>query len=266
MITTDFAPGSPCWLDLGTPDVPAAASFYGAVLGWDYESMGEGEDMEGGMFRKDGKTVAGLGKLTEEGARSAWMIYYSVTDADATTRAVASAGGTVRVPPRDLDEWGRMAQYSDPLGGQFAVWQPGTNKGVDLVDAPGSLSWTELYTSDAAAAKEFYGGVFGWQFSDMELPGGGGTYALITPAGLPEERMHGGLMELPEKDLTLANGRPYWHPVFNVPDCDAAVAKVTENGGSVQMGPQDAEGVGRLAVCLDPANADFVLLTPAPSL
>ncbi|MFB7369522.1 VOC family protein [Streptomyces sp. NPDC056222] len=265
MITTDFVPGSPCWVDLGAPDVPAAAAFYGAVLGWDYESMEEGEDMEGGMFRKDGKIVAGLGKLTEKGARSAWMIYYDVADADATTQAVERAGGTVRVAPRDLDEWGRMAQYSDPLGGQFAVWQPGENTGAELMDEPGSLSWTELYTSDAAAAKEFYGGVFGWQFGDMELPGGGGTYSLITPAGLPEERMHGGLMEMPEENLALTNGRPYWHPVFNVTDCDAAVAKVTENGGTIQMGPDDAEGVGRLAVCVDPAGADFVVLTPSPS-
>ncbi|MEU6159230.1 VOC family protein [Streptomyces sp. NPDC047130] len=263
MITNDFAPGSPCWLDLGAPDVRAAASFYGAVLGWDYRSMGEGEDMEGGMFQKDGRTVAGLGRLTEEGARPAWMIYYSVTDADATTAAVERAGGTVRVPPRDLDEWGRMAQYDDPLGGQFAVWQPGTTKGVDLVDKPGSLSWTELYTSDAAASKEFYGEVLGWRFSDMDLPGGGGTYSMITPAGLPEERMHGGVMELPAEHLGLAHGRPYWHPVFNVTDCDAAVARVTENGGSIQMGPETAEGVGRMAVCLDPSTADFVVLTPA---
>ncbi len=265
MITTDFATGAPCWLDLGAPDVHAAAAFYGAVLGWDYQSMGEGEDFEGGMFRKDGKIVAGLGNLTEEGARSAWMIYFSVPDADATTQAVERAGGTVRVPPMDLEDWGRMAQYSDPLGGQFAVWQPRTSKGVELVDEDGSLSWTELYTSDASAAKEFYGDLFGWQYGDMELPGGGGTYTLITPAGLPPERMQGGLMELPKENLALANGRPYWHPVFNVPDCDAAVAKVTENGGSVQMGPDDAEGVGRLAVCLDPSNADFVVLTPAAS-
>ncbi|MFD7626732.1 VOC family protein [Streptomyces sp. NPDC059851] len=264
MITTDFVPGSPCWIDLGAPDVRAAAAFYGTVLGWDYESMGEAEDMEGGMFRKDGKIVAGLGKLTEEGARSAWMIYYSVADADGTTRAVEQAGGTVRVPPRDLDEWGRMAQYSDPLGGQFAVWQPGTNKGVELVDDPGSLCWTELYTSDATAAKEFYGGIFGWRFSDMEVPGAGSAYSLVTPAGLPEERMQGGLMEMSAEHLALAHGRPYWHPVFAVADCDAAVAAVTGNGGSVQMGPEDVGGVGRLAVCLDPSNADFVLLTPAP--
>ncbi|MFI7499798.1 VOC family protein [Streptomyces sp. NPDC049687] len=264
MITADGTPGSPCWLDLGAPDVRAAAAFYGAVLGWEYQSMGEeGEEMEGGMFRKDGKTVAGLGKLTEEGARPAWMIYFAVTDADATTEAVRSAGGTVRVAPRDLGEWGRMAQYSDPLGGQFAVWQRGNNNGFEVADEPGSLSWTELYTSDAAAAKDFYGGVFDWRFGDMELPGGGGTYTLITPAGLAEERMQGGLMEVSKEDLSLAGGRPYWHPVFAVTDCDAAVAEVTGNGGSVQMGPADAEGVGRLAVCLDPSRADFVLLTPS---
>ncbi|MEV6329043.1 VOC family protein [Streptomyces sp. NPDC051909] len=270
MITTDFVPGTPCWLDLGAPDVAAAAAFYGAVLGWDYEPMtgGAGEEEmqgEGGMFRKDGKIVAGLGELTEKGARSAWMIYYTVADADATTEAVERAGGTVRVAPRDLGEWGRMAQYSDPLGGQFAVWQPGDSTGVELVDKAGSLNWTELYTSDAAAAKEFYGSVFGWQFSDMPLPGGGadGTYTLITPAGLPEDRMQGGLMEMSKDDLALAGGRPYWHPVFAVDDCDAAVAAATGHGGTVQMGPEDAEGVGRLAVCLDRANADFVVLKPA---
>ncbi|MET9734447.1 VOC family protein [Streptomyces sp. NPDC006458] len=266
MITTDYVPGSPCWLDLGTPDVPATAAFYGTVLGWEYEAMeGGGEGMEGGMFRKDGKIVAGLGKLTEQGARPAWMIYYSVADADATTQAVTKAGGTVRVPPMDLDEWGRMAQYSDPLGGQFAVWQPGTSKGVELVDAPGALSWTELYTTDAEGAKKFYGDVLGWWYSDMELPGGAGTYALITPAGQPEDRMHGGVMGMAGEDLTLTGGKPYWHPVFNVDDCDEAVARITANGGSTQMGPQDVEGVGRLAVCLDPSNADFVVLKPTQS-
>lgn len=66
MITNDFAPGSPCWLDLGSPDVAGTAAFYGGVFGWTYEAMGE--DAEGGMFRKDGKIVAGLGRLTEEGA------------------------------------------------------------------------------------------------------------------------------------------------------------------------------------------------------
>ncbi|MFF8386274.1 VOC family protein [Streptomyces kanasensis] len=264
MITTDFVPGSPCWLDLGAPDVGAAAAFYGSVFGWEYRSFGE-EAGDYGFFQLNGKTVAGLGALSEEGARSAWMIYFCTRDADATTEAVRRSGGSVRVEPTEADGEGRMAQYTDPQGGQFAVWQPGTHKGLDAVDEPGSLSWVELYTTDAAAAKTFYGDLFGWRTQDMNLPGGGGTYALITPADLPEERMHGGLMELPAEQLQPTGGRPYWHPVFASEDCDATVARVTAAGGSVQMGPEDAEGVGRLAVCLDPAGADFVVLTPSPS-
>ncbi|MGW0390502.1 VOC family protein [Streptomyces sp. NPDC003042] len=263
MITTDFVPGSPCWLDLGAPDVAAATAFYSTVLGWEFQSMGP-EAEEYGFFKLDGKAVAGLGPLTEEGARSAWMIYFHTPDATATTEAVRRLGGTVRVEPMDADGEGRMAQYTDPHGGQFAVWQPGKMSGMEAADQPGALCWTELYTTDAAAAKQFYGGLFGWTTDDMPLPGGGGTYSMITPAGQPQERMHGGMMQMPADQLTLTGGRASWHPVFASSDCDATVDRVRANGGSVLMGPEDAEGVGRLALCTDGSGADFVVLTPAP--
>lgn len=204
------------------------------------------------MFRKDGRIVAGLGKLTEEGARSAWMICYGVADADATTAAVERAGGTVRVPPRDLDEWGRMARYTDPLGSQFAVRQPGRDTGVELVDEPGSLSWTELCTTDAAASRRFYGEVLGWSFGEMELPGGGGTYVLVTPAGLPEERMQGGVMEVPAEQLAPTGGRPYWQPVFAVSDCDTAAARVVAGGGQRADRPRGRGGRGGPGACVGP--------------
>ncbi|OEJ97605.1 VOC family protein [Streptomyces thermolilacinus] len=263
MITTDFVPGSPCWLDLGAPDTKAATEFYRSVFGWEFRPMSPDSD-DYGAFQLGGKTVAGLGRLTEEGARSAWMIYFSVPDADAATETVRQSGGTVRVPPMDAGGEGRMAQYTDPQGGQFAVWQPGGTKGVDAVDQTGTLSWTELYTTDMAGAKEFYGNLFGWRTQDMDLPGGGGTYTLITPSGQADERMHGGMMQLPAEHLALTGGKPYWHPVFATADCDATVDKVMAGGGRVMMGPEDAEGVGRLAVCVDPAGADFVVLTPEP--
>ncbi|MFI0469555.1 VOC family protein [Saccharopolyspora sp. 5N102] len=262
MITTDFVVGSPCWLDLGVPDVDAAAAFYGSVFGWELQSFGP--DAGGyGLFRLDGKTVGAVGRLTEEGARPAWMIYFKTADADATAQAVQQSGGTVRAGPFDAAGEARMAQLTDPSGGQFAVWQPGKNPGLESVDKPGTLTWIELYTTDAATAKEFYGALFAWQTEDVPLPGGGGAYSLITPSGAGQERMHGGIMELPAEHLALAGGRPYWHPVFGSANCDATVARVTENGGSVQMGPEDAKDVGRLAVCLDPYGADFVVLTPA---
>jgi hypothetical protein len=261
MITTDFVPGSPCWLDLGAPDVPAAAAFYGSVFGWELQSYGP-EPGGYGVFRLHGKTVGAVGPLTEEGARSAWMIYFDTPDAEAMAGTVERSGGTVRVAPFDIDGEGRMAQFTDPLGGQFAVWQPGKSQGLEAVDEPGAMSWTELYTTDAAVAKKFYASLFGWKTDDIPLPGGGGTYALITPSGRGPERMQGGIMQLAAEHLAVAGGRPYWHPVFQVADCDATVARVVENGGSVQMGPEDAEGIGRLAVCVDPAGADFVVLTP----
>ncbi|MEE1930318.1 VOC family protein [Streptomyces sp. TRM 70351] len=262
MITTDAVPGSPCWLDLGAPDPDTAAAFYGAVFGWEFRPMAEGGDGGYGEFRLDGGAVGGMGRLTEPGARSAWTLYYSVPGVEKTVADAERLGGTVRVPPAEMAGAGRMAQLTDPQGGEFAVWEPGTFTGVEVADVPGSLCWTELYTTNAVDARAFYGALFGWTSTDMAMPGGG-VYSMVTPSGQGDERMFGGIMELPSEYLALAGGRPYWHPVFAVTDCDAAVARVTGNGGSVQMGPEDAEGVGRLAVCVDQAGADFVVLTPA---
>lgn len=261
MITTDFVPGSPCWIDLGVPDVTGAAAFYRGVFGWELQQPDEGGY---GLFRTDAGIVGGVGRLTERGARPAWTVYFAAHDADATAEAVRQAGGSVRSGPTDAGEEGRMVQPSDPLGARFGVWQAGKTHGFETADGPGSLYWTELYTTDAAAAKRFYGEVFGWTTEDTRLPGGG-TYSIITPAGTEQNRMQGGLLEISAEHLSLNNGVSYWHPVFGVADCDTAIEAVERHGGSVQMGPETSEGVGRLAVCLDPAGADFVILAPAAS-
>ncbi len=96
MLTTDYAPGAPNWLDLGCPDTAAATTFYRAVFGWDFQSAGPKAGGYG-FWQKDGKTVAALGPLTEEGASSAWTVYFHTPDADATAKAVEQGGGTVRV-------------------------------------------------------------------------------------------------------------------------------------------------------------------------
>ena len=108
MLTTEYVPGAPNWVDLGTPDIDAAAAFYGALFGWEFQSAGP--DAGGyGMFTLDGKTVAALGPLGEEGAASAWTLYFQTADADATAKAVEQAGGTVRFGPFDVFTEGRRA-------------------------------------------------------------------------------------------------------------------------------------------------------------
>ena len=50
--------------------------------------------------------------------------------------------------------------------------------GTRTEHAPGTFSWVDLTTNDGAAAKEFYGALFGWEFEDNEIPGNGGIYTM----------------------------------------------------------------------------------------
>ena len=54
--------------------------------------------------------------------------------------------------------------------------------GTRTEHAPGTFSWVDLTTSDAAGAKEFYGALLGWDFEDNEIPGGG-TYTMCRVGG-----------------------------------------------------------------------------------
>lgn len=260
MLTTSFVDGAPNWTDLAASDVPAAAEFYGALLGWQFQSAGP--DAGGyGFFTLRGATVAAVGPLSQEGARPAWTVYFQTSDADATAEAVQKAGGTVRVAPMDVFTAGRMAAFTDPTGAEFAVWQPGETKGLDAVTDQNTLCWTELYTTDAAASTGFYRDVFGWQTQDV--PFGPGTYTIVTPAAGGENASHGGIMQLPPENRARGAGSE-WHPYFEVADCDATIALATSRGASVPIPPMDAEGVGRLAMLADPQGAAFAVITSVP--
>ncbi|NLU70842.1 VOC family protein [Streptomyces sp. HNM0574] len=263
MLTTNFVPGTPNWLDLGAPDTDAAARFYMTVLSWSYEPLPEAGGY--GFFRLDGSTVAALGPLTEEGATAGWTLYFATEDADATADAVRAAGGSVRVEPDDVFTAGRLAAFTDPQGAEFAVWQPRDIGGLEKVMDRGSMCWTELYTTDAGAAKSFYSAVFSWSYDDQEM-GGGMTYTLASsPGGGAEgDAAQGGMMTLPKENLD-AGSRPEWHPYFCVDDCDATYAAATGNGGSTLVPPVDVPGVGRLAMVRDPAGAVFGIIMGDPN-
>ncbi|WP_328958868.1 VOC family protein [Kitasatospora purpeofusca] len=265
MLTSTQLPGGLNWLDLGTPDVAAAGAFYRGLFGWEFASAGP-EAGGYGFLRKDGRTVAAVGPLTEEGASSAWTVYFRTTDAAATTRAVEAAGGVVRFPPAEVFTAGRMAGFTDPTGAEFAVWEPRDTDGLDLVNEPGSVSWIELYTTDGAAARKFYGSVLAWESTDRPM-GGGLVYTIVGPAGGEGNAggggtAHGGILQLQQVHLD-AGSTSEWHPYFEVEDCDAALVRARELGATVIIPAMDAEGVGRLAMFLDPFGAPFAVLRSA---
>ncbi|MFI9111903.1 VOC family protein [Streptomyces venezuelae] len=257
MLGTQFTKGSPCWIDLGSPDTEAAAAFYTGVFGWEFRSAGP--DAGGyGFFQQDGKTVAALGPLTEEGARSAWTVYFHTPDADDTAKAAETAGATVRLAPFDVMDAGRMAALTDPHGAQFALWQPGTTKGLDRTSSPHTLVWVELHTGDPAAAVAFYRTVLGWRSAEMDAPGM--KYQVLSTAdGDQQDASFGGVAELQDQ----AEG-PRWIVYFDVTDADAIVKAAQGNGGSVLMPAADIPDVGRIAWLADPFGAPFAVLKPAP--
>ncbi|WP_405893552.1 VOC family protein [Streptomyces sp. NBC_01527] len=256
MLSTHFVTGAPSWLDLGSTDTAAAADFYAAVFGWRFDSAGP-EAGGYGFFRKDGRTVAAVGPLTEEGASPAWTVYFQTPDADATAKAVEQGGGTVRVEPFDVMDAGRMSCLTDPGGADFCVWQPAGVKGLEKTSEPDTLCWVELHVGDTSAALTFYRSLFGWRSQEMEAPGM--TYTVLSTAdGDQQDASFGGLTRAQE------GMAPRWIPYFAAADADDIVARAQENDGSVLMPADDVPDVGRIAWLADPFGAPFAVLEPAP--
>lgn len=260
MLNTAFRPGAPDWLDLSSPDTRASVDFYTALFGWTFDSAGP-ESGGYGFFRLDGRIVAALGPLTDEGSLPGWTLYFATPDADRTTALVEKAGGRVRFAPFDVFTSGRMAGYTDPTGADFAVWQPHDTRGLDVVDEEGSLCWAECHSIDAELAKSFYRTVFDWQ--EQDVPFDGSIYTVLTPAGGGTDDAHGGIVQLgPEQ--TAAGTGSHWLPYFEVPNADASLAIAGTLGATVKVPATDVHGVGRLARLVDPHGAVFAVIASAP--
>jgi predicted enzyme related to lactoylglutathione lyase len=122
--------------------------------------------------------------------------------------------------------------------------------------APGTFCWCEVGTADAAAAKKFYGELFGWTTTDVPA-GDAGTYTMIRLDG----RDVGGLYEL-SKEMREQGVPPHWLAYVKVASADATAAKAGELGGRVVMGPFDVMTAGRMAVVQDPTGGTFALWQP----
>lgn len=159
---TPWPVGAPCWVDLAVEDLHAARRRYAHLFGWDTDP---GEEADYVVALKNGRAAAGLMLKPDEGMPSAWLTHLATDDAAATAQAVADAGGQVLRGPEGAGRgMGIFAVCADPEGAVFALWQAQESIGVGVVDEPGTFVWSTLLTRDLAAAKTFYGTVFGYTF------------------------------------------------------------------------------------------------------
>ena len=115
-------PGTFCWHELVTANLPASKAFYGALFGWTTreEPMGNGSTTP--MWQRGADSI-GCAATSYPGISSAWLSYVLVTDVDGTASKCASLGGTVVVPPTDISGGhGRYAILRDPQGAPFALY------------------------------------------------------------------------------------------------------------------------------------------------
>src|SRR6058998_855112 len=95
---TDFTshlPGTPSWVDIGSPDTAATAAFYGGLFGWTAEMSPDADAGGYGIFLLDGKRVAGFGPQQNMDMPPYWTTYITVADADASVAKAADAGASV---------------------------------------------------------------------------------------------------------------------------------------------------------------------------
>lgn len=259
-VKTSYKPGTFCWIDLGTPDQDDAGEFYGALFGWELKADENAEQTGGYRTAQRGNsTIGGVMKLMEEGQPPAWSSYVCVEDVDATVAKAKEAGGSVMFEPMDVLDYGRMAFIVDPTGAALGLWQPGRNKGADVVGEPGAMSWNELNTRDPEASRSFYGEVFGWSFEEKEYEGTGAYTAIV----LGEDTV-GGLIDI--TDRVPVEVPAHWLVYFAVEDIDATVETAKERGGEIPAGPFDIAEVGRIAVVKDPWGAFFAVIQPDPAM
>ncbi len=121
----------------------------------------------------------------------------------------------------------------------------------------GRIVWHDLLTNTPAESRRFYGELFGWTFERPGTAIGFGnddSYMLIRHEG----ELIGGMLDT--NILDREDNISQWVTVLSVPDIDAAVARVSGQGGEVLTPPTDVGTRGTLAVVAGPDKAIVALL------
>lgn len=256
MEMSEYEHGTFGWVDYAAADLDAAKAFYGELFGW---SLDEGAAGSGGgryvMARLGEKDVGGLLALSEEqqkmGVPPHWNSYVAVDDVDQAVARAGELGGQVLAGPMDLPQAGRVAVVADPTGAVFQLWTPSETVGSVWVNEPNTFCWNELYTNDLDAAETFYTELLGWR-----------SKRASSSEGTPLVELYNG--ERPAATMML--NQPEWGPMpsvwgvyFAVADCDGAMARAKELGGTVVLEPREIPP-GRFGVVQDPQGGAFSII------
>lgn len=252
-MTTATAPGAPCWIDLSTPDVERARSFYPALFGW---TVTEPVAEFGGYFQflRNGAPVGGcVGPMPEQPPANVWSVYLLSDNAEKTVALAEGNGGRILAPAMTVGDLGTMAVLVDNAGAVIGVWQPIGFSGIGSFSENGAPGWFELHTAAYGDSVEFYRTVFGWNVQTaVDTPEF--HYSVLVDG----DKQLAGVMD---SSVFTEDVPTRWNVYFTVDSADDTAARCVSLGGSVVQEPEDTP-YGRLATLADPSGATFKLLQP----
>ena len=259
-----YPEGVPCRVDTQQPDVDAAMAFYGGLFRWEFEDAAPpgaaGRYVIATLDGQEAGAIAGPGI-----GFPTWHTYVSVDNADTAVRHLLSVGATLKSAPAD-GAGGVQAVLADPQGAEFRIWQAGGRPGAQAVNLPGGWNFSDLHTTDVAAAGAFYAKAFHWEFDDLGFgtmirrPGYGDHLEATVDPNI-RVRQSGDAVPRGFEDAVAwlapaaAGERPRWHVTFTVADRDRAAVDAERLGGRV-LGQEDTEWT-RTALIRDPGGAVF---------
>lgn len=226
--------GSLFYFTIPSPDADRGAEFYRELFGW---SMDGGDH---GYHVRDVYPPMGLATNPER-TPAVWI---EVEDIDAAVARVRELGGTAADPVHYDSGW--TSECTDDQGVVFNMTVPRKDYRSEArrsTDAGELFYWT-LPALDAARSKQFYSGLFGWEFGTPGNQGGMHVENMVPDGGL-------------------GGGREGTHPdlFFRVADLEAAMAKVRELGGTAESAGEGDEGSH--AMCTDDQGVAFGISQPA---
>ncbi|TWH22924.1 VOC family protein [Prauserella rugosa] len=251
--------GTPCWIELATPDDAAARAFYGELFGWEFDVR---RDPAPVTHRYSIATLNGweTGGLYQAGPHqpTGWIPHLAVTNAAATVEWVQHLGGLVTLGPVDIPDRGSVVHAIDPSGAPVVFWQLAPSWTFAKL-LPGTFSGVDLNTHDASRADDFYGKLFG--YTSQQIGTDGIDYLewrinaepVLYRYVLAAEQRH---------------QQPHWTVYLQVDPhrgTDAVAGHAIMLGGQVVTAPFDSP-FGRVAVLADPSGAVFSVVDHSRSV
>lgn len=122
--------------------------------------------------------------------------------------------------------------------------------------ANGEPCWADLQTPDVAAAKDFYGRIFGWTYQDFPTPDGR-SYAQAFVGGELVSTI------APQNPLQLETGTAAkWNIYFSAKDAADVLEEARHTGGTALFGPEPVGDTGVLGFLAPPGGGTTGIWEP----